>query len=151
MKFGALAFDLSSKSVTLWDQGENLFSLTNQKDLGDAVVGILAHPQETANKYLYVASVTTSQKEILESLEKQGGSQWSKTYVETEPTVASAKEKAGSGDMGAIFALVQASAFGNVPGIRANYELEEQLANDLLGLRSTNVEETIKNVLAISS
>lgn len=131
----------------MWDNGENTFSLTNQKDLGDAVVKILAHPEETANKYIYIASVTTTQKEIVESLERQSGQKWSRTYVETNESVKIGRGKAAAGDFAGVFMLVQASAFGKVEGIRANYEVDEELANDVLGLKGTTVDKTVNSVL----
>ena len=110
-------------------------------------MGVIAHPQETANQYLYVASVTTTQNAILKSLENHSDEKWSKTHLETDQTIEAAKEKAATGDFGAVFTLVQATTFGKVPGIRANYGADEMLANDILGLEHTTVDETIKTVL----
>jgi len=49
------------------------------------------------------------------------------------------------------FVLVRATSLGNTPNLRANYLRDEQLANDILGLKLESVEETIKRVLGAAS
>lgn len=57
----------------------------------------------------------------------------------------------GAADFGGAFALVRATGFGNVPGLRANYVREERLGNGLLGLEMEGVEDTVRRVVANSS
>ena len=73
---GFFGFDIASRCATIWDDGEKKFTLTNEKQLGEAVVSVLKHPEITANKYLYISSVETSQNEILAALEKATSSKW---------------------------------------------------------------------------
>jgi hypothetical protein len=53
----------------------------NEKQLGEAVVSVLRLPQETAN---HVASVETSQKEMLGALEEATSSKWTVTDTITD-------------------------------------------------------------------
>ncbi|KAL9619041.1 MAG: hypothetical protein Q9160_006296 [Pyrenula sp. 1 TL-2023] len=49
----------------LFDGGENLFSATTLKTVGDAVVGVLSHPEETKNRFVYVKDIDLTQKQLL--------------------------------------------------------------------------------------
>jgi hypothetical protein len=144
---GVLGFDLANKTATLWDGGSNAFSATNEDDVGNAVVSILTHPTETANQYLYVATVTTTQKAILSSLEAQTGQKWKVEDVKSEAQVALGRQKMSEGDFSGVLLLVQAAGLGCIPGTRANYAIEERLANPILGLPEGSVDGTVKKAL----
>jgi len=148
---GFLGYDIRSHTATIWDSGDKTFTLTNSNQLGQAVVSVLEHPSETANQYLYVASVVTSQKEILNALEEATSTKWKVSYTTTEEQVSGGKEKIGKGDFTGAFTLVRATNFGNIDGLRANYTTEEKLANDLLGLKLESLNETIRQVVKRSS
>jgi hypothetical protein len=93
--------------------------------------------------------MTTSQKAILDSLQKQTGEKWIVEQVSTDEQVAKGRQLVSEGNFTGMFALVQASGYGKVPGIRSNYATDEKLSNVLLGLSDGNLDETIKNVLSM--
>lgn len=142
-----MEFDIANHTATIWDDGNQGFTLTNEKELGNAVVSVLQNPQGTMNQYLYIASVETTQKDILAALEEQSGTKWTVNKTSTDAQVAEAVNKLTAGDFTGAFALVRATVFGNTAGIHANYAKEEKLANDLLGLQFENVKDTIQRVL----
>lgn len=147
LRSGFLGFDLQNKKATIWDGGEAKFSTTNESDFGGAIVSILTKPTETANQNLYVHTVATNQNTILASLEKQTGQKWAVDHVETEKEIADGRKQLSEGDFTGVYALVKAAAWGSVDGIRANYSVDEKLANSLLGLPEGSVDETVKEVL----
>ncbi|KAL3476684.1 hypothetical protein BJX99DRAFT_246704 [Aspergillus californicus] len=147
---GFLGYDIASRSATIWDDGDKKFTFTNQKHLGDAVVSVLRQPQATANQYLYVSSVETSQKEILAALEQATSSSWTVTNTTTDAEVSEAIEKLGKGDFTGAFTLVRATCYGNIPGLDSNYVKDKKPANELLGLKQQSVQETIQRVVAES-
>lgn len=128
----------------IWDGGDKRFSVINEKALGQAVVAVLERPQATKNKYLHVASLETSQNEILSALEKETGTKWSVAHVKTEEVVSEAKAQLAAGDFNGAFTLVRSMMVGDIPGLRANYIKDTRLDNDLLGLEFETVEDTIK-------
>jgi len=148
---GFLEYDVAGKAATIWDGGNSKFTLTNADQLGRSVIATLERPTQTANKNLYVASVETSQKEILEALEAASGSKFTVTDTTTKEQVAAAQEKLGKGDFSGAFALVRATSFATVPNLRANYVKDEQLSNDLLGLKMESVQETAARVVAAAA
>ncbi|KAE8383634.1 hypothetical protein BDV26DRAFT_93810 [Aspergillus bertholletiae] len=143
---GVLGFDVANRTATIWDGGNQSFTLTNEKQLGQAVVSVLQHPQETSNKYLYIASVEATQNEILAALEEATGTKWPVKATTTEEQVDEGFKKLGAGDFSGALHLVRATCFGNTPGLQANYAKELVLANDLLGLKLESVRDTVKRV-----
>ncbi|KAE8403078.1 hypothetical protein BDV37DRAFT_294817 [Aspergillus pseudonomiae] len=145
---GFLEFNVANRTATIWDGGNQSFTLTNEKQLGQAVVSVLQHPQETRNKYLYIASVETTQNEILAALEEATGAKWSVKATTTEDQVDEGFKKLGAGDFSGAFQLVRATCYGNTPGLQANYAKDVTLANDVLGLKLESVRDTVKCVVA---
>ena len=131
----------------IWDGGNKTFTLTNEKQLGQSVISVLKYPRETSNQYLYVASVETTQKEIVAALEKVTGARWTINGTTTSEQVSAAVKKLNAGDFSGAFALVRATCFSNTPDLRANYAKEEKLANDVLGLQMESVEDTIRRII----
>ncbi|EEA18549.1 hypothetical protein TMatcc_011214 [Talaromyces marneffei ATCC 18224] len=148
---GFLGFDLPTRTASIWDGGNSVFTVTNVEQLQRAVIATLERPAETANKNLYIASVETSQNELLAALEKATASKWTVTYTTTDEQVSEGIARLGKGDMTGAFVLVKATSLGNTPNLRANYIRDEQLANGLLGLKLESVEETVKRVVGASS
>lgn len=115
------------------------------------MVSVLRHQDQTANQYLYIASVETSQNEILAALEEATGSKWDISNITTDSEVSESVKKISAGDLSGAFGLVRATTYGNIPDLRANYVKDEKLANDLLGLKLESVKETIKQVVSKST
>lgn len=109
---------------------------------------MLQQPQETSNKYLYIASVETTQNEIVAALEEVTAAKWSMKATATEEQVGEGFKKLGAGDFSGAFHLVRATCFGNTPGLQANYAKDLTLANDVLGLKLESVRDTVKRVVA---
>ncbi|OKL57984.1 hypothetical protein UA08_06859 [Talaromyces atroroseus] len=146
---GFLGYDIPSRTATIWDGGHKKFTLVNEKELGDAIIGVLKRPQETANQYLYISSVETSQKEILSCLEEETASKWTVIDTTTDKEISDGVKKLSVGDFSGALTLVRGTSFADVPGLRANYATDEKLANSLLGLKPESVKETVKRVLGI--
>jgi len=144
---GFLGFDIASKKAKIWDGGEVVFSAMNQDDIAKAVVSILQHPVETANKYLYVETAAVSQMQILKSLEAATGQAWVVERVKTAELVALGQQLVAAGDFTGNFLLVQASVWGNGERLRQNFAIDEALANEMLGVPKGNLDETVKRVV----
>jgi hypothetical protein len=102
---------------------------------------------ETANQYFYVASVETSQKEILGALEEATSSKWTVTDTSTDSEISEAVKTLGIGDFSGAFMLVRDTSYANTPGLRANYVKDEKLANGLLGLMKQSVKDSVIQVV----
>jgi hypothetical protein len=147
---GFLGFDLTTNKATIWDDGNTRFSTVNEATLSKAVVACLEHPADTTNKYVYVSSLAVTQNEILQALEKSTSKKWTIRQTTTSEEVNGAKEALSRGEFSGAFALVKASAWSNLPGLHQHFERDEKdlLLNDVLDVKSENVQETVQQVLA---
>lgn len=105
--------------------------------------------EETKNRLLYIASVETTQNEVLKILEEVTESRWAVTETTTQEKIAEGLKKLGAGDFSGAFALVRATAFGSTPSLKTNYVRDQMLANGLLGLEMEGVRETIERVVGV--
>lgn len=112
------------------------------------MVSVLKNPQDTKNRYLYVASVETTQKDILKALEDTTRKSWTVKETSTKEQIDEATEKLNKGDFGGALILVRATCFGSTPGLRSNYAKDETLANETLGVVLGTVEDTVKRVVS---
>lgn len=61
----SLVLDWKSGKPTIWDGGDRLFSATTLTSVGQAVVGVLANPEATKNRAVYVQDLAISQNKLL--------------------------------------------------------------------------------------
>jgi hypothetical protein len=147
---GFLGFDLTSNRATIWDDGNTRFSSVSEATLSKAVVACLEHPVETANRHVYISSLVTTQNQILQTLEKATATKWTVKHSTSEEQINAAREALGRGEFSGAFTLVKASCWSNLPGLRQHFEVDEKekLLNDVLGVKSESVQETVERVLA---
>ncbi|KAF1808580.1 NAD(P)-binding protein [Eremomyces bilateralis CBS 781.70] len=147
---GFLGFDLTSNRATIWDDGNTRFSCVNEAALGKAVVASLEHPAETANKHVYISSLNVTQNQILQALEHSTATTWAVKHTTSTEQIDAAREMLAKGDFAGGFTLVKASCWSNVPGLRQHFEVaeKERLMNDVLGVESESLQETVERVLA---
>ncbi|RAO73177.1 uncharacterized protein BHQ10_009189 [Talaromyces amestolkiae] len=145
---GFLGYDIPNRTATIWDGGDKRFTLVNERELGQSVVSVLKHPQETANKYLYVTSVEVTQNEILRALKEETDSKWKVIHTTSDAQKKEAFKRLSNGDFSGGLILVRGTSYANDPALHANYATDEKLSNDLLGLEPESVKQTIKRVLS---
>ncbi|KAH8804518.1 hypothetical protein F5884DRAFT_754127 [Xylogone sp. PMI_703] len=54
----------------LFDGGNTVFSTTTLDTVGQAIVGVLSHPEETRNRFVYVKDIDLTQNKLLEIVKK---------------------------------------------------------------------------------
>ncbi|QYT05036.1 NmrA domain-containing protein [Trichoderma simmonsii] len=119
LQAGLFGFDFKNRSATFVDEGTQPFSTTILPTVGKAIASVLTHASDTENKRIFVHSFRTTQKQLLEILEKQTG-----------------RQKMSSGQ-GGVFELLQAAMFKG--GCGSDFETEFEVHNDLLELRPDNL------------
>ncbi|KAL3459692.1 hypothetical protein BJX64DRAFT_279062 [Aspergillus heterothallicus] len=144
---GFHGFDIASHTATIWDTGDRKWTMTNEKHLGDAVIAVLRKPEDTANQYLYVASVETSQGEVLAAFERATSASWTVVNTTSEVQISEGLRKLSQGDFDGALMLVRATVVSSLPGLGANYAKDRKLANELLGLKRDSVQETVDRLV----
>jgi hypothetical protein len=140
-----LGFNLDSCTALIYDSGDARFSATTLLTIGAAIVAILHKPEETTNQYIYIASFTTTQNEVLAALEKATGKKWQVEHSTAMETRRIGQEKVGKGDFSGMENIVVSLVYGG--DSVSDLESSRKLANDLLGLPKETVEETVEKIV----
>ena len=135
--------DFKNKTAKIFDSGNELYSPSSLPFVGKSVAAILKNPDETANKYLTVASFTTSQREILKIIEEETGDKFQIIPVKTSDLEKIGDEKLAKGDYSAFVEYLIHHVFGD--GAKGTIK---DNATKMLGLEEEDLRTVIKKVLS---
>jgi hypothetical protein len=150
LEIGFLGFNLASKTATIWDSGDAPFSATNLSTIGTGLVSLFSTPAniaDSANKYVYIASHTVSQNQILAGLERVTGEKFTVTKVEAKPSIKENLEKLGKGDHSAVIPLIQAASLGD-EALGDFTKVEGGVWNEKLGLKKEDLDADLKVIVS---
>ena len=140
----------SESKPKLYDGGNSIFSATTLDTIGDAVVGVLSHPEETKNRFVYVKDIDVSQKQLLEIAKKIDPSKkWEEpTNVDTAELEKSSNESLAKGQvtLPVMFGYLFRAIFGP-PEYGGHWK---QTDNELLGIKGkteADVEDIFKKLM----
>lgn len=91
----------SEAAPKLHDGGDSVFSATTLDSIGQAVVGVLTHPEETQNRFVYVKNIDISQNQLLEIAKKVDPTKkWERPiHVDTADLEKSSNESLAKGQV----------------------------------------------------
>ena len=134
----------------LFDGGKNVFSTTTLESIGQAVVGVLSHPEETKNRFVYVKDIDISQDQLLEIAKKvDPGKKWEEpTIVDTAELEKSSYESLAKGEVtqAVMYAFLFRALFGP-PEYGSRFAKTD---NELLGVKGkteADVEAILKSLM----
>jgi hypothetical protein len=144
LRVAFLGFDGQSRTATLFDDGEAVFSSTNLNQIGVATVNALKNADLTKNQHVYISGFQTTQKEILAAAEKITGAKWTVNKVSVKEHIEQGRAKLQSGDHSGIMYLIQGATFGKEHQLG---DLSSSgLWNEKLSVPKEDLEETVKSV-----
>lgn len=147
LEVGFLGFNISDKTATIWDSGDAPFSTSNPSTIGNGLVALLSKELDaSANKYVYIASHTVSQNQILAGLERVTGEKFAVTKVDSKKSIEENRAKLAKHDHSAILGLIQAAAYGD-DGLGDFTKVAGGLWNEKLGLAKEDLDENLKTVV----
>ena len=141
-----MGWDVPAGRATVYDSGDQPYEATTMRQIGRAVAGVLKHPDETKNKYIYVNSFTLTQNQVVGALEKASGVKFQVTKSTTKEIGDEGYRNAENGNPGLGFPQIVTSAIYGYGGMN-NFSANRELANEMFGLPKESLEETIKEVL----
>ena len=134
----------------LFDGGKSLFSATTLDSIGQAVVGVLSHPEETKNRFVYVKDIDVSQSQLLEIAQKiDPGKTWEEpVLVDTAEVEKSSYESLAKGEvsMPVMIGFLMRVIFGP-PEYGSRFVKTD---NELLGVKGkteADVEELMRSLI----
>ncbi|KAI3397389.1 hypothetical protein diail_10839 [Diaporthe ilicicola] len=141
--------DPVARKATLWDGGEHLISVTRLAAVGQALVGVLKHPDETANRAVKVQEAAVSLKQLVEiAKESTPGKQWTVVEGNTAEIVQKSNEALSKGifEIWVFINYIFRAAFSNAT--EAHFAKND---NALLGvheLSEAELKAAVKQTLA---
>ncbi|KAM0318827.1 hypothetical protein ACHAPQ_010547 [Fusarium lateritium] len=143
---GLLCLDIKTKTGELVDSGEPKFTTTTVSQVGKATAAALSQSHKTKNEYVQVGSYNTTQKQIIEALEKISKAKFELKALDHKELFARAtKHKEGDWDTG-YYELATATMYSDC---EVTYFPEKAAYwNNVLGLeQDESFEEMIARVL----
>lgn len=133
--------NVKGKSVNLYDGGDRPFSTTTLPTIGKAVVSVLKHPEETANRTVYVQDTATTLKKLAAMGKKATGGEegWQENVVKVDDLLEGAwaeLKKENPVPEKFVYPFIMASIWGE--GFGCHFE---KLDNDLLGIKQMSDDE----------
>ncbi|KAI1200747.1 NmrA-like family protein [Nemania serpens] len=154
-KFPRMGFNIAERRATIYDAGTEEFTGTTLEGIGQSVVGVLRHPAETANRFVKVRSIQTSQGALLAAFQRRAAEQQQQTQQwEIERSTArqvleDGRKKHAEGAGGWILDLLVYQLFA--PGeARCIVASREDADSALLGVREETVDEVVEKALSRS-
>jgi hypothetical protein len=98
IKQGWLGYDLSTNTARIWDSGNARYSCNTLRQIARGLVKALEHPEDTANRAIFIASFTTTNNEVLAALENASRKKWTVVPVDGEKEIADGQAKREKGD-----------------------------------------------------
>lgn len=147
IKQGWLGFDTTKHSARIWDDGNVRFSANTLRQIARGLVKACQHPEETANRAIFIASFTTTNNEVLAALEKASGKKWDLVKVDSEKEIADGQEKRKNGDFTSSMAQ-NLCATWYTEGKGADFEKGPGLDNEKLGLPLEDLEQVCRVIVA---
>ena len=134
----------------LFDGGSNVFSATTLGSIGQAVAGILSHPEETKNRFVYIKDIDISQNRLLEIAKSVDPTKkWEEPiYANTEEVEKASNESLAKGQVSppVMYGFLFRAVFG--PPEYGNRFTK--VDNELLGLKGkteADVEAILKKLI----
>ncbi|KAI1101148.1 NAD(P)-binding protein [Jackrogersella minutella] len=136
--------DVKNRKADIKDGGDVLFCATTYDDIAQAVIGILTHLDETANRPVRISSVNTSQNELVAIAKELGATEgWDLTYSKTEDLEGEALKRWAEGDHSeeVIAMFINRAFIGK--GWGGYFPIRD---NDLLGIKDMKRDE-LKDII----
>ena len=144
LKVGLLGVSLKSHTAIITDSGNEPYLTTTTSQIARAITSILSHPAETANKYLMITSWITTEKKVLETLERATKSKWGVKHVTSEQRLKEGLELLAKGNFMGIGNLWNVWCHADGKG----HVEEGTLANEMLGLPEEDLEGVVGEIVA---
>jgi uncharacterized protein YbjT (DUF2867 family) len=133
----------TSDSKPLIVNGGNLpFSTTTLDTIGDAVVGVLTHPEETKNRHIRVHDMITTQNELLAIAKEVAPNRpWAQIDVDLDSWQAEAGARLAKGEFNMETVLPFLTSAIMAPGYGGEFKDTE---NKLLGIKEKTREDVVE-------
>ncbi|KAK8876917.1 NmrA-like family protein [Apiospora arundinis] len=151
-RFPRMGFNVTERAAVIYDSGTERFTGTTLEGIGQAVVGVLRRPDETANRFVKARSIQTCQNELLEAFQKTSASPpWTVTHESVASLQECGREKHQAGDRGWILDLLVAQLYEEGEARCVVAPSREDSDAGLLGIREESAQEVVAKALGLAA
>jgi hypothetical protein len=140
--------NLNDGKPKLYDGGNTVFSSTTLASVGQAVVGVLSHYEETKNKRVFVRDIDISQNQLLDLAKKIAPEKkWEPIVVDTAAIEKASNEALAKGEvtMQVMYGYLMRGIFGE--GYGSKMETDDNKLLGIAGKTEADVEAMLKPLL----
>jgi len=148
-KFPLMGFDIARRSAIIYDSGTEQFTGTTLEGIGQAVLGVMRQPAETANRFVSVQSIRTCQQDLLRAFQDATGGEWETERSTVRELLEGGRAKHQAGDRGWVLPLVVAQLFDPGEGRGTVGESRQATQSDLLGVVEESPRAVVHKALAV--
>ncbi|RYP75072.1 hypothetical protein DL770_007483 [Monosporascus sp. CRB-9-2] len=129
-----IILNLAQHTATLYNGGDVPFSATILADVAKAVLGVIAHQDETANRVVYIHSALVTQNRLIQYAKDKDGREWDTVVKDTEEVRQESLAELTKGPQGDVDAAML--GFCICGSFHADYgcDFSSHLDNELLGV-----------------
>ncbi|KAI1075482.1 oxidoreductase CipA-like protein [Whalleya microplaca] len=121
-------------TATLYNGGDVPFSATLLADIAKAVLGVIAHQDETANRVVYVHSALVTQNRLIKYTKDKDGKEWNTVVKDTEELRQESLAELAKGPEGDIDAVMLGFSICGCLDTNYGCDFSSHLDNELLGV-----------------
>ncbi|KAF7556467.1 hypothetical protein G7Z17_g1399 [Cylindrodendrum hubeiense] len=139
----SLGFDIRNKIAEIADSGNERFQTSNLSFVARVVVEVLGNPDQTADRYITIASFNISQREILALVEDISGEKWTLSPYRVDEAQKIAEKALERGDFeNAFFPLLHGRLLRD--GAALALQPGDNFATDVLEILEESPADAIK-------
>lgn len=127
--------NLAEHSAILYNGGDVPFSTTNLADIATAVLGVVRHQPQTANRVVYIHSALVTQNELIRYAKEIDGKGWKTNVQDTEDIRKEGLVELAKGTEGDIDAAMLRFCFCGSLTTSYGCDFSNHLDNELLGVK----------------
>lgn len=128
-------------AATLYNGGNVPFSATNLADVAKAVLGVVEHQAQTANRIVYIHSALVTQNRLIQYAKDKDGKEWNTIVRDTEEVKQESLVELAKGPQGDIEAAMLGFCICASWNIDYGCDFSSHLDNELLGVKELNEAE----------
>lgn len=140
--------DLKGQKAELYDGGDRRFSASRTSTVGDAIVAVLNHYEETKNRPVRVHDLVVTQNQLIRIAKKLGKTgDWDTKVVETAQLEASAYGELSKSEPDPTwpFSFIKRAVWGE--GFGGEFQKTDNKVLGLKGLTEAGLEDVVKMFL----
>lgn len=141
-------FNIPARTAQIFDGGDIAYEATTLSRVGEGIAATLEKIELTKNQFVYINSFTTTQNQVLESLEKATGEKFEVTTGSSEELWQTGKESLEKGNARGRLDMIAAALYQKGAALKLmQYSESRGLWNEKLGLEEESLTAVVREVV----